>query len=100
MPFNAPICIQNEMKYMLDQTKAYQVLSQIDRQQDYLEQAKSEEVYEGTSDEEGVLTYESDSSLDIFNKSRKIIENGDKVSMANYGSYFTEVIYFSFYYLP
>lgn len=98
MPFNSPLYIQNEMKYLLDQTKAYQVLSQIDRQQDYLEQAKSEEVYEETSDEEGVLTYESNSSLDIFHKSRgKVTENGDKVSMANYGNYFTEVTYFSFY---
>lgn len=78
-------------KYLLDQTKAYQILSQID--QHYLEQTRKEYIYPDSSDDEGVLTYDSDSSLDIFNKSRtKVTVSSDKVSMTNYGSYFTEVI--------
>lgn len=67
------------MKYLLDQTKAYQVLSQIDRFQD-------PNVDKGDSSDD--FSYESDSSLDIFCDKVKVSDNSN---MTNYGSYFTEV---------
>lgn len=84
------------MKYLLDQTKAYQVLSQIDHQRDYLKQTNGKHIYEEDSSDEG--GYESDSSLDNFydKNCAKVTEKSDKDIMVNYGSYFTEVILFNF----
>lgn len=79
------------MKYLLDQTKVYRgVLSQVDHEYQKINITEEDFYEEGESSSD-----ESDSSLDIFDKSCTV--SSDKVSMANYGSYFTEVILLVYY---